>query len=438
MPQLLNVVIVVLEGARADHFSCHGYPRQTTPSLDRFARDGVRFTNMFSTAPATLAAHASLFTGFHSVSHGATSEHPYLSGTELLAARLKAAGYRTAAFCTNPAVKPENGFGAGFDAFFTQRYSSPLANRAVSFGRRTADRILRRTDAGARRTNLAVQHWLAAGDQPFFAFVHYNETELPVMAPPPFQRFFFGSTAELERAQMLQQQESRLAGDTDVAAVNALYDGALRYVDQTFSGLCDVLRRAGKWDDTLVIVTADHGQYLGERGVLGTEGGLDDSLLHVPLFMRCSGRLPRGFVIDELAQTTDIMPTTLSILGLTGEARNPHGRILVQDGDATPGPEFIVAERFRRTRAESFEYGSSLEPRMKCIRTRREKFIWRSDEANEFYDLVADPREQYNRIENTVFRADELRRQLFHWLAEVSLFEATQPNETPIMAGSGA
>src|SRR5574337_1875124 len=158
MTERLNVLVVVLDGARADHVSGYGYGRETTPFLDAVARDGVRFTNMISSAPGTLAAHAALFTGLHSVTHGATEEKRLLSARHtLLPEYLKAAGYRTAAFCTSPWVSPETGFGRGFDAFFTQRYHNRLAARAVLYGRRASDRLLRRKDAGARRTTAAVQ-----------------------------------------------------------------------------------------------------------------------------------------------------------------------------------------------------------------------------------------------------------------------------------------
>src|SRR5574337_319366 len=156
-PQL-NVLLVSIGGVRADHLSVAGYARETTPFLDDVAREGIRFTNAFTVAPSTLSAHASLLTGRFAVTHGATDENPLLTMRHpRLPELLKAAGYRTAAFCTNVSVSPESGFGRGFDAFFTQRYHNRVAARAVSYGRRASDRLLRRKDAGARRTTAAVQ-----------------------------------------------------------------------------------------------------------------------------------------------------------------------------------------------------------------------------------------------------------------------------------------
>ena len=133
----LNVVLVVLGGTRAERLSCAGYARETTPFLDQVARDGVRFAHTIAAAPGTLSAHASLFTGLYAVTHAATDEHRVLSDRHpVLSEYLKAAGYRTAAFCTNPWVSPATGFGRGIDAFFTQRYHNHLATRAVLIGRR--------------------------------------------------------------------------------------------------------------------------------------------------------------------------------------------------------------------------------------------------------------------------------------------------------------
>ncbi|MBI3783866.1 MAG: sulfatase [Deltaproteobacteria bacterium] len=441
----INVLLIVLDGVRADHMSCYGYDRQTTPFLDELAREGVRFSNMTAVAPTTLAALAAVFTGLHSVTHGATSEHPtLLAHHPVLAEVLRAAGYRTAAFCTNPNVAPENGLGRGFDAFVTQRFQNQLAMRAVSFGRRAADRLLRRSDGGARRTNLAFARWLGEADKPFFAYLHYNEARLPIQTPPQFARQFLGGRVDFPRALEVNskaRQWSRPPASVspeDRTILGDLYDGALRYVDHCVNETVSSLRARGVWERTLVVVTADHGVSLGEQGVVGHASGLSDTLLRVPLLLRCPSIVPQGFVIDELAQTTDIAPTVCSLLGLSAVAF-PRGRTLLAAERATPGPSFVIAERFRpypeRTPGAESSAGEE-DVRMKAIRTRREKFIWRSDEVNELYDVAADPGECTNLIEHDTQRADVLRRQLFDWLADADAFEI--PEEEIAEAAVGA
>ncbi len=438
MADQLIVVLAVIDCARADHLSCAGYGRETTPFLDRVAREGVRFSNMIAAAPWTLPAHASLFTGLHAATHGATDESRVLAARHtVLPEYVKAAGYRTAAFCVNPWVSPETGFGRGFDAFFTQRHHNRLAARALRYGRRASDRLLRRQDAGARRTNDAVKRWLASSPQPFFAFVHYNETHLPFDPPPPYNRLFLPKGVSPTRVRAVNQDGNRvLAGDVemteeDFTILTALYDGALRYVDNRVREIADFLIERGEWDRTVLLVVGDHGEHLGDHGMIGHGCSLSENLLRVPLLLRCPPRLPQGFVVDELASTTDVLPTILALLGIAEDGGRVQGRALIDGGRATPGPAFAIAERFRPSLSSFRERFPSCETRLldvrqKAIRTKRDKFIWRSDEANELYDLTADPGEQHNLIESNPARADALRRQLFDWLATVEKFEAME------------
>jgi arylsulfatase A-like enzyme len=430
MPESLNVLLVVLGSARADHLSCYGYPRETTPVIDALARDGVRFSAMIATAASALSAHASLFTGTPAVVHGATEECSRLTaGRPVLAECFKAAGYRTAAFCTHPAVSPDTGFERGFEAFFTQRYHNRIAARAVSLGRRASDVLLRRRDAGARRTNQALQRWLGASEQPFFAFVHYNELHLPVDPPRPCDRLFLPHDLSAARLQALRQDAPYRTGlallsDADCELVTGLYDSALRYVDLRLGEIADFLRRRGVWEQTVVVVTADHGALLGARALPGPGEGLHDDLLRIPLIIRCPAQVPRGFVVDELAQTTDLFRTVLQLAGIGHDETVCVGRALFDAARATPGPAFVVAERFRpdlsaaRRARPDFDW-RPYDVRMKAIRTKREKFVWHSDEANELYDLTSDPAEVRNLIDHDGTRADLLRRRLFDWLAEV-------------------
>lgn len=435
----VNVLMVVLDCARADHISCYGYSRETTPFLDQIAQEGVRFPNVITTAPWTLPTHASLLTGMFAVTHGATDENRFLSARhKRLPEYLKAAGYRTAAFCTHPWVSPETGFRSGFDAFYTQRYHNRVAARAVSYSRRASDRLLRRTDGGARRTTHALKRWIAASPQPFFAFVHYNEAHLPYAPPPPFERIFLPRGITPARVHSVNRDcNAYIAGqvemnDEDFVILTALYDGALRYVDSRLREIADFLRARELWDRTLFVVVGDHGENLGEHHMMGHKFVLYDTLLRVPLLLRCPPCVPQGFVIDELAQTTDVVPTALHLLGIPeDDSGNIQGRALLEEGRATRGPGFTVSECFRanlsafRRRFPDFR-AQAFDVRKRAIRTRREKFIWHSDEANEFYDLAADPGEENNLIDAAVARADALRDQLFDWLAQVEKSEPEQ------------
>ncbi len=416
MNERLNIILCVIDGARADYLSCYGHQRQTTPFLDEMAREGVRFPHMVASAPWTLPVLASLLTGKAVVAHGAHEEHRFLDTTsKTLAEYLKTAGYRTAAFCTNPRVSPESGFGRGFDAFFTQRYGNGFAMRAASLCRRAIDRLLRRSDAGARRSNLALKRWVGGGSAPFFALLHYNEARIGADLPPPYDRTYLprGVAPALARKLVRGLAAAGVDSTSDTGdgreILRARYEGALHYVDRRLREVAEFLGQRGEWSRTLLVVTGDHGVGLGENGRIGHASGLHDELLRVPLLIRCPGVVPEGFVVEEIAQSSDVAPTILDLLAIQEDGGRVQGRALLSGGRAASGPAFAVAERFR------VDGGM----RCKAIRTKRDKFVWRSDEANEFYDLIADPRETHNLIEQEIERADLLRRQLFDWLASV-------------------
>lgn len=422
-----NVLLVVIGGARADRLSCYGHSRQTTPCLDRVAADGVRFEAMIATAPSAIAAQAALFTGCFSSQHGAHEESARLAPTHrTLAEWLLAAGYRTAAFCSNPAISPETGFERGFEVFATQRRQSRIAERAWSYGRRASDRLLRRQDAGARRTTEALKEWLANSPQPFFAFVEYDEARLPLHPLSPLEMAFAGAADALRLRNIDQSGKPPVAGAApidvdDAEVIGRAYDSALHYIDARIAEIIELLERGGAWANTLLVVVGDHGEALGEGGAVGSAAGLKDSLLRVPLLIRCADSVPSGVVTGELAQSVDIAPTILHLA--TGEAMPAEisGQVLLGDRQLSGGADYAIAERYRPApRAVRKDRDAVVtEVRMKAIRTKNEKFVWRSDEANELYDLRSDPGEHHNRIAADLPRADQLRRQLFDWFARI-------------------
>lgn len=383
---IVNVLLVVLEGARADHMGCYGYGRDTTPFLDQVARQGVRCTAAYTSAPAVLPATASLLSGLFAHAHGATEESGALApGRTLLPELLRGAGYRTAAFTASPAVAPERGLGRGFERFYTGSGAGRLTGRAADYARRASDRVLGRRDAGARRTTLALREWLAAGGEPFFALVSYRETDSAAPPPAPYDRQF---------------------ADPESGDAVAWHDGALRYVDLRLREVADALIASGQWDRTLVVVTATHGRTLDAGRV--DEPGFTPAGLRVPLLLRAPGRVPSGFVVDEIAQLPDVAPTILSLANVAAPDAPMQGRALLRDGAATAGPTFAFAEAYRRDAGDV---------RRKAIRAGRAQFVWRSDEVNAYYDVGRDGDGGADRLAAEVPRADVLRRALFDWLA---------------------
>lgn len=419
--------MIVLDCGRADHLSCYGYGRETTPFIDGLAAAGVRFTQMITTAPWTLPAHASLFTGLYKSSHGATDEHRRLEpGRPTLAETLRAAGYATAGFCANPWVV-ETGLTRGFDHFFDHR---PRVRRLARFSfarQQLGDALLRRRDSGGRRTNLAFERWLGRvpARRPFFAFVHYNELHLPYRPPPPFDRQFLNGTPPSRVRAVNQDCNRQVAGEVamdgeDFRILTALYDGELRYADTLVEQLVDTIARAHRRDDTLLIVTADHGENLGEHGAMSHKWVLFDTLLRIPLVLHAPALLPAGSVSDALVQSTDILPTVTRLLDVPTPPvegvplAGPQGLLPVERA-------FTVSEKFRpnlrvfRERYPRFD-ADRHDVRKRALRTHAHKYIWHSDGRETLYDLAADPGETEDVSRAEPARTAKLRAQLEEWM----------------------
>jgi arylsulfatase A-like enzyme len=399
-----SVVLIVLDCGRADHLSCYGYGRETTPFIDGLAAGGVRFTHMITTAPWTLPAHASLFTGLYPSTHGATDEHKRLEpGRATLGELLGGAGYATAGFCANPWVV-ETGLKRGFDYFFDHRPRMRRFARAYFGAQQLGDALLARRDSGGRRSVEAFGRWLdrVPSSRPFFAFMHYNEPHLPFRPPAPYDRSFLNGTPAARVRAVNQDCNRYIGGDVTMDAedfhiLTALYDGELRYADHLISRLVEMLGRAGRRDDTMLIVTADHGENLGEHGLMSHKFVLTDTLLRIPLVIHAPAMLPGGVVSDALVQSTDILPTVTRLLDISTPPvegvplAGPQGLLPVERA-------FTVSERLRpnlgvfRERYPRFNVDRH-DVRKRALRTRTHKYVWHSNGHEELYDLVADPGE---------------------------------------------
>ncbi len=423
-----NVLLILLDCARADHFSCYGYRFPTTPNIDRLAAQGVRFSHMITTAPWTLPSHASLFTGLYPSSHGATDEHRRLEPhIPTLAEMLRDAGYATAGFCANPWIV-ETGLARGFEFFFDHRPRFKKLTRQYFFSQKLIDAALGRRDSGGRRSVRAFARWLSEVPQekPFFAFVHLNEPHLKYHPPRPYDRLFLNGVPRSRVKSVNQDCNKYIAGYVEMGAedfkiLTALYDGEIRYADSLVGKIERILESAGRLKRTLFVITADHGENLGDHGLMSHKFVLYDTLLRVPLIMSCPGLVPVGVVSDALAQTVDILPTLGSLLRI--EPPPVEGMALADRGGlVAPDRTFTVSEKFRpnlrvfRERYPLFDCRVH-DVRRRALRTRTHKYIWQSDGQEFLFDLQNDPGENRDiAAENPELVAD-LREKLGGWLA---------------------
>lgn len=311
-----HVILVSIDTLRADHLSCYGYARETSPFLDRLAARGLLFEHAFSSAPWTLPAHMTMLTGLFPDQHGVVQEELALaSDAPLLAERLAAAGYRTLGFYRPSWVHARHGFARGFEVF--------RGHDTVEEARAHVAEELARLDP----------------TQPTFLFLHLFDVHNGALAegehmiyasPPPYQDLFLPGAAELLPKippDVLWEGENLLDARGKEAIV-ALYDGGIRHVDANLEELFAALEEGGWLANTLVIVTSDHGESLAQRGKLTGHGELAQEGLHVPLIVLTPGGARAGERVEELVHLGDIVPTVLAAAGLGTDARLP-GRSLL-------------------------------------------------------------------------------------------------------------
>jgi arylsulfatase A-like enzyme len=297
-----NVLLVTLDTTRADRLGVYGHARPTSPNLDALASEAIVFERAYSTSSWTLPAHASLFTGKYPASHGARHDPqgPLVLADEIdvppsvrargispgertLADVLASHGWATGAVVGGPWLLRVFGLGAGFGFYDDQGMQDNLGRRATEI----TDRALA---------------WLAETPEPFFLFLNYFDPHFPYLPPPAFARRFLPPGVRPD-PHALRQAPS-------------LYDAEIRYTDEELGRVFRWLRQQGLWERTLVVVTADHGELLGERGDWGHERWLWEPLVRVPLLVKPAGPSRPGRRETEPASLVDVLPLVLRELGL--------------------------------------------------------------------------------------------------------------------------
>lgn len=335
-PSRPPILLLTVDTLRADHLGEYGYDRQTSPGLARLAADGVVFEHAFTTAPKTSPAYASMFTGHYPYRHGLQSLGQELADqNETLAERLSAGGYRTAGFVSSTVMIDRlSGLGQGF-AHWDDRMTSREANRD------NYERV-------ASQTTASVLEWLPQDLAGVFVFVHLIDPHGPYTPPSLFLvRLRRGRGPLLKPGQVPEFQ--RLEGATAVGDYIDAYDAEVLYATGQLSRILDELDERGVYDDSLIIVTADHGESFGEDGYFFRHGKtLHEASTRVPLIIKPPGG--RADVVEprwiDSVSLVDIAPTVLDYAGVDGPAQ-PHGSSLrpVLEGRAEAVERLVFSQR---------------------------------------------------------------------------------------------
>jgi len=320
-----NVLLIVLDTLRADHLSVYGYSRATSPNIDRFAQEGVLFERAFANSSWTVASHASLMTGHYVFTHGADGFVPLDGTLPTLAEELAQRGYITAGFVANTYwVSRRSGFARGF-VHFEDGFRSPgdMAVRTV-YGRGLARYVLPHlgfTDilglARAADINHDLLKWLERSyDRPFFVFLNYMDVHSPYLPPLAYRATFSDG---IDGARLLELVNTRLFGARELPpeerqmAVDA-YDSSLAYLDAELGSLFATLDEQGVFNNTLVILTSDHGESFGEHELFAHPNSLYREQIHVPLIIRYPREIQGGHRVSEPVGLHSIPITIFQLL----------------------------------------------------------------------------------------------------------------------------
>ena len=377
-----GILLITLDTTRADHLGCYGDASASTPTLDAFSREAVRFDQAMAAVPTTLPSHSTMFTGQYPPVHGVRYNGMFRLGAEsvTIAERLKDAGFATGAVPASYTVYAKSGLGQGFETY-RDLFSEPGAEQLPLTAERTASDV----------TRLGLETIRAAGQRPFFVWLHYYDAHSPYKPPFPFSSRFREHP----------------------------YDGEIAYVDAQLGELFKELRAQGLWDRIAVVVAGDHGEGLYQHGEHMHSQLAYQTTLRVPLMIKAPGA-KAGTVIAEPVTLADVAPTILDIAGLP----IPQGLDGISLRGACRGVEPPRRALYFETLAGSLNFGWSP---IEGLRRGKWKFIRSSDP--ELYDLDADPSEAANLVTGDASvvsdLAETLDRNLARWNERGAPAEAT-------------
>ncbi len=318
-----RVVLISVDTLRADHVGCYGYGKNTTPNADALAADGALFTDVYASSPWTLPSHVSLLTSLSCFRHGVNLESDHMEESRpTLADILRTEGFLCAAVTGGGFLSPVFGFSKGFDIY------------------KQAETSLWTSDA-AGQVAAAALDWIEANkDRDFFLFVHTYQPHNPYIPPAPYDTKFQDAPTPLRMIDL----GGHLGGpggifkplpEAERRAIVGLYDGEVGYTDAALVGaLTSKLKALGLYDDTMIVLTSDHGEEFYEHGSWEHGHALYDESLKVPLIVKLPGSKFRGKRIGSFVRLVDIMPTILEAYEIGAEGLGLDGRGLfgVLDG----------------------------------------------------------------------------------------------------------
>ena len=376
-----NVILISIDALRPDHLHCYGYARETSPHIDRLAREGALFENVISSSSWSLPAHACLFTGLADSVHGCLDSDQRLHADHYtLAERLKDTGYGTAGFFSGPYLHPVFGLNQGFDDYIDCISYPQSAGEPATTSPTTSA-----ADMTNPTTLRAVESWLTQNThRPFFMFIHMWDVHFDYTPPPPYDTMFDpGYDGAITGRDFLRNpQINEEMPKRDLEHLIALYDGEIAWTDAHVGKLLETLEKRELLDTSIIVLTAGHGTAFFEHGKKGHGNSLFDELIRIPLIIRYPRAITAGARHDQQIRMIDLLPTVLDLLGIPPPELMGQSLAPLFMGGTTQRDEPAISELLTRKH------------KLRCFRRPDRKRIWHiAVNAGVVYDLQADPAE---------------------------------------------
>ena len=445
----MNVLLITIDSLRADHLGCYGYSRNTSPNIDKLAKKGVLFLQAISNGGGTPEAFPSiLFSIPPLLINPIVSLNDYrivLKSYIPISEILKREGFSTAAFHSNPFLTELYGYGKGFEVFESSIVSLSMHGFFEKIGRvakKCMDKVLgknnklsyfliqlyslvipRKEAPYLRATEITQKaiSWLEKRKpNRFFLWIHYMDVHHPYLPSKDYLKMFLSRPVSTKKIFQISQKMVNFPNKISKEERDlllALYDAQIRFVDEQIGLLLDELEEKGSLDETIIIVTADHGEEFGEHGVF-SHGTVYDSTIRVPLIIQ-GPTIPSGLIIEEQVELLDLAPTIIDILGLR-EISSLHGESLLK---------VIKERRTKKHGIISVAYAKANRI-LVSYRTKKWKYILTMNSKNEItgrelYNLSSDPGETKNLYSIEKEKARELELRILDYVSTEKLKESS-------------
>jgi arylsulfatase A-like enzyme len=421
-----HVFLVTVDTLRADHMSGYGYPRATSPALDNLGASGVLFERAVAQWPKTGPSFASMFTGRYPQSTGLSYRAALTIPPELLTLPefFQAQGFTTLGLVSNAVLAARFGWNTGFDEFVEtwgggEHPEDPVAFRHLLSADRVNELALPLLD------RYAAQAREEDGER-LFVWLHYSDPHAPYLLPAGVANPFLGDALDRRgtKIDLTGTTGKQLGTEDDLAYYVAQYDANVLVTDRAIAAALAHARELGLLDDALIVFTADHGESLGEHGLLFEHGPLPyNTTAHVPLFVVRPGAVPAGRRVERPVELVDLYPTLRDLVAPGVEVAGLEGKTLLPFlGLAEPAAE--QAGRFERAFSEAGSrwnqgyFTSVQEQTWKLVFRRPGRKAAGKPVRYELYDLAADPLETTDLAERNPEELRRLRGHLLGWMKE--------------------